>query len=343
MDQNKKMNQKVVLASRPEGEPIDRNFRLEQVAVNQPGPNEVLLVTDYLSLDPYMRGRMNDAKSYAEPVAINEVMPGGTVCRVEVSNHPDYQVGDRVFTYGGWQSRFVSGVDDLIKLPPDMSQPSYALGVLGMPGFTAYMGLLDIGKPQPGETLVVAAATGAVGSVVGQIGKIKGCNVIGVAGGADKCRYAVEHFGFDQCLDHTAEDFATQLANACPKGIDIYYESVGGKVFDAVMPLLNTKARIPLCGLISRYNATGLPEGPDRLSQLMGLILIKRITVQGFIIFDDYGHLYNDFITDMTQWIQDGKIAYREHIIDGLENAPAGLIGLLKGQNFGKVVVRLNS
>jgi hypothetical protein len=208
-----------------------------------------------------------------------------------------------------------------------------------MPGFTAYMGLLDIGQPKPGETLVVAAATGPVGATVGQIGKLKGCRVVGVAGGSEKCRYAKAVLGFDECLDHRASDFAQQLGQACEKGIDIYFESVGGKVFDAVLPLLNTKARIPVCGLISQYNATKLPQGPDRMSLLMSRILVKRLRVQGFIIFDDYGHRYNEFATDMAQWLAAGQIKYREQIVDGLESAPTVFAGLLEGKNFGKLVI----
>lgn len=211
-----------------------------------------------------------------------------------------------------------------------------------MPGFTAYMGLLDIGQPKQGETLVVAAATGPVGATVGQIGKLKGCRVVGVAGGNQKCHYAKEVLGFDVCLDHKSANFAEQLKEACPKGIDIYFESVGGKVFDAVLPRLNTRARIPVCGLIFRYNATKLPDGPDRLSLLMAKILIKRIKVQGFIIYDDYGHRFDEFIQDMSEWVSTGKIKYREHLVEGLESAPQAFIGLLEGQNFGKLVIQVN-
>jgi NADPH-dependent curcumin reductase CurA len=210
-----------------------------------------------------------------------------------------------------------------------------------MPGFTAYMGLLDIGQPKSGETLVVAAATGPVGATVGQIGKIKGCHVVGIAGGAEKCRHAVEVLGFDSCLDHHADDFAQQLKQACPKGIDVYYENVGGKVFDAVLPLLNTSARVPVCGLVSGYNATDLPPGPDRLGLLMGTILKKRIRMQGFIIAQDYGDRIDEFQQEMGRWVSEGKIHYREQVTDELENAPQALIDLLEGKNFGKVVIRV--
>ncbi|EGQ7698006.1 NADP-dependent oxidoreductase [Vibrio vulnificus] len=335
-------NRQIVLASRPVGAPTAENFTLKQSDIPTPAQGEMLLRSVYLSLDPYMRGRMSDAKSYAEPVGIDEVMVGGTVCQVEVSNHAEFEVGEWVLAYTGWQDYAISNGEGLIKLGKQPSHPSYALGVMGMPGFTAYMGLLDIGQPKEGDTLVVAAATGAVGSMVGQIGKLKGCRVIGIAGGEEKCQFAKETLGFDECIDHKATDFAEQLAKVCHNGIDIYFENVGGKVFDAVMPLLNTGARIPLCGLISQYNATSLPEGPDRMSMLMAQLLIKRIKMQGFIIFDDYGHRYGEFAADMSQWLAQGKIHYREHLVQGLENAPDAFIGLLEGKNFGKMVVQTN-
>lgn len=330
-----------VLASRPHGEPVADNFRLEEATVPEPAEGEVLLRTFYLSLDPYMRGRMSDAPSYSPPVELGAVMVGGTVSRVEQSRHPNFKTGEWVLGYSGWQSYDVSNGDGLVKLGDAPEHPSWSLGILGMPGFTAYMGLLDIGQPKAGETLVVAAATGPVGATVGQIGKLKGCRVVGIAGGPEKCRHAVEVLGFDLCIDHRAEDFAEQLASACPAGIDVYYENVGGKVFDAVLPLLNTSARVPVCGLVSGYNATDLPDGPDRLPLLMGTLLKKRIRMQGFIIGQDYGHRIGEFQEEMGRWVQEGKIKYREQIIDGLENAPAALIGLLKGENFGKVVIRL--
>lgn len=335
-------NRRIVLASRPVGAPTQDNFRLETVAVPSIKEGEVLLRSIYLSLDPYMRGRMNDAKSYAEPVAIDEVMVGATVCQVEQSQHSDYQVGEWVLAYTGWQDYGVSNGEGLVKLGMKPSHPSFALGIMGMPGFTAYMGLLDIGQPKEGDTLVVAAATGPVGATVGQIGKLKGCRVIGVAGGEEKCRHAKEVLGFDECIDHKAEDFAEQLAAACDKGIDVYFENVGGKVFDAVMPLLNTGARVPVCGLISQYNATSLPDGPDRMSALMGMLLVKRIKMQGFIIFDDYAHRYNEFATQMTEWLAQGKIQYKEQVVEGFENAPQAFMGLLKGENFGKLVIKTN-
>ncbi|MCB2217775.1 NADP-dependent oxidoreductase [Desulfofustis glycolicus] len=344
MEQTNAKNRRIVLASRPKGAPTQENFRLEEVAKPVPSEGEVLLRSIYLSLDPYMRGRMSDAPSYAPPVDIDAVMVGGTVCQIEDSRNPEFEKGEWVLSYSGWQLYAVSDGSDLTKLGKNPTNPSFALGILGMPGFTAYMGLLDIGRPKQEDTLVVAAATGPVGSTVGQIGKIKGCRrVVGVAGGQEKCSYAKETLGFDECLDHKAPDFADQLKMACPDGIDIYYENVGGKVFDAVLPLLNVGARIPVCGLVSRYNATKLPDGPDRLSLLMGTILVKRIKVQGFIIFDDYGHRYDEFAQDMTEMLKTGKIHYREQIVEHLESAPEAFIGMLEGKNFGKLVIKVNS
>ncbi|MEZ9666556.1 NADP-dependent oxidoreductase [Vibrio breoganii] len=336
------INRQLVLASRPVGAPTSGNFRLNTADLPIIKEGEVLLRSVYLSLDPYMRGRMSDAKSYADPVAIGEVMVGGTVCQVTESKNSDFAVGEWVLAYTGWQDYGVSNGEGLIKLGMNPEHPSYALGVMGMPGFTAYMGLLDIGQPKAGETVVVAAATGAVGSMVGQIAKIKGCRVVGIAGGEEKCRFAVDTLGFDACIDHKADDLTEQLTNACSDGIDVYFENVGGKVFDAVMPLLNTSARIPLCGLISQYNATSLPEGPDRMSMLMGQLLVKRIKMQGFIIFDDYGHRYPEFAQQMMTWLSEGKITYKEHLVEGFENAPESFIGLLEGKNFGKLVVQTN-
>jgi NADPH-dependent curcumin reductase CurA len=341
MTQSKTSNRRILLNARPHGAPKPSDFRLEQSKVPIPGKGEVLLRTLYLSLDPYMRGRMSDGPSYAAPVALNDVMVGGTVARVEQSNHTGYATGDLVLSFSGWQDYAVSDGTGLVELDPEMDQPSLALGVLGMPGFTAYMGLLDIGQPKTGETVVVAAATGAVGSVVGQIAKLKGCHVVGIAGGAEKCRVAVEELGFDACIDHRADDLNEQLAAACSDGIDVYYENVGGKVFDAVLPLLNTKARVPLCGLIAHYNDTELPPSPDRLSLLMKTILTKRVKMQGFIIFDDYAPRYPEFAAEMTEWVKEGKIKVREDIVDGLEHAPEAFIGLLEGKNAGKLVIKV--
>jgi len=342
MGHSNKINRRIVLASRPKGAPAGDNFRLEETSIPEPGKNEVLLRTIYLSLDPYMRGRMSDTPSYAPPVDIDAVMVGATVCQVEATRNPDFETGDWVLGYSGWQLYTVSDGSDLTKLGKNPEKPSRALGILGMPGFTAYMGLLDIGQPKPGETLVVAAATGPVGSTVGQLGKLKGCRVVGVAGGTEKCSYAVATLGFDECLNHQDHDFADRLKQACPEGIDIYYENVGGKVFDGVLPILNVGARVPVCGLVSRYNATKLPDGPDRVSVLMATILIKRIKMQGFIIFDDYGHRYDEFASHMTELVKTGKIHHREQVVQGLENAPQAFTGMLEGKNFGKLVIKVS-
>ena len=333
---------RIVLASRPKGAPVAENFRLESVPVPQVQDGQMLLRTVFLSLDPYMRGRISEAKSYAAPVAIDDVMVGATVCRVEESRNTDYQTGDWVLAYTGWQTHALSDGTGLHKLN-DLGRPSLALGVLGMPGFTAYMGLLDIGQPKAGETVVVGAATGAVGSVVGQIAKLKGCRTVGIAGGAEKCRYAVEKLGFDACIDHHNPELTTELTAACPQGIDVYFENVGGALFDAVLPLLNTRARVPLCGLIAQYNATELPAGPDRTPRLMSTLLTRRIRMQGFIIFDDYGHRYPEFLLAMGEWVKNGQIRWREDVVNGLENAPQAFIGLLEGRNFGKLVVQVSS
>jgi NADPH-dependent curcumin reductase CurA len=331
---------RIVLASRPVGEPKPSDFRLEEFSVPQPGPGQMLLRTKWLSLDPYMRGRMSDAPSYAKPVGIDEVMEAGTVSEVVESSNPKYQKGDIVLSRAGWQTHMLSDGSGLRKLDPNVAPVSTALGVLGMPGMTAYAGLLEIGKPQAGETVVVSAASGAVGSVVGQIARIKGARAVGIAGGPDKCRYVKEELGFDECIDHRAPDFPDKLKAACPKGIDVYFENVSGAVWDAVFPLLNTFARIPVCGLIAQYSATEAPEMKYKTSQIFRAVLTKRLTIRGFIV-TDFAAKHADFQRDVSQWVKEGKIKYREDIAEGLENAPATFIGLLKGKNFGKQLVRI--
>ncbi|SDQ15345.1 NADP-dependent oxidoreductase [Pseudovibrio sp. Tun.PSC04-5.I4] len=342
MPQNSEVNRQVVLAERPVGAPTQANFRVNEAAIPTPGEGEMLLRTVYLSLDPYMRGRMSDAKSYADPVEIGDPMVGGTVSVVVSSNLKGFSEGDWVVSQGGWQDYSISDGQMVFNLGKEPAMPSWALGIMGMPGFTAYAGLLEIGEPKPGETIAVAAASGPVGATVGQIGKIKGCRVVGIAGGEEKCKHAVEHLGFDVCLDRNSPTFAQDLKDACPAGIDVYFENVGGAVFDAVLPLLNANARVPLCGLISQYNATSLPDGPDRIGLLMGNLLVKKIRMQGFIIFDSFPTLYPKFAADMQQWIAEGKVKYREQMVEGLENAPEAFIGLLEGKNFGKLVVKIS-
>jgi NADPH-dependent curcumin reductase len=334
------VNRRIVLARRPEGAPVPADFRLERLPVPVPGAQQVLLRTLYLSLDPYMRGRMSDAPSYAPPVALGAVMTGQTVSVVATSNLPGFQVGEHVLANVGWQDFGLSDGRDLVKLDMQSGPVSYALGVLGMPGLTAYVGLLDIAQPRAGETLVVAAASGAVGSVVGQLAKLKGCRVIGIAGGTEKCRYVRDTLGFDDCLDHREPDLPKRLAARCPQGIDIYFENVGGAVLAAVLPLLNVGARVPVCGLIAWYNLDKLPPGVDRTPQLLFTVLRQRVRLQGFIIFDHYDRM-KDFRRDMSAWVRAGQVKYREEVIEGLEQAPQGLIGLLQGENFGKLVVRV--
>jgi NADPH-dependent curcumin reductase CurA len=330
---------RVVLASRPTGEPKPTDFRIEDYPVPTPGNGEVLLRTIWLSLDPYMRGRMSDAPSYAAPVPIGGVMEGGTVCEVIASNNSKFSKGDIVLAPAGWQTHALSNGKGLAKIDPKIAPISTAVGVLGMPGMTAYTGLLEIGKPQAGETVVVAAASGAVGSAVGQIAKIKGARAIGIAGGKEKCDYVKNEFGFDDCLDHRDPDLAAKLKDACPKGIDVYFENVGGAVFEAVFPRLNPFARIPVCGLIAHYNDTEATP-PKWAGSLMRAVLTKRLTIRGFIV-SDFASLQADFLRDMSQWVREGKIKYKEFVTEGLETAPAALIGLLKGANFGKQLVRV--
>lgn len=334
-------NTRIVLAARPRGEPTPDDFRLEQAALPVPAEGQALLRNRYLSLDPYMRGRMNAGRSYAKPVEIGEVMDGGTVSEVLDSRHPALQAGDIVLAHGGWQTHAVADGNTLKrKLDADIAPLTAALGVYGMPGFTAYAGLHEIGKPKPGETVVVAAASGPVGATVGQIAKLQGARTVGIAGGERKRAYLHDDLGFDVALDHRAPDFVAQLRDACPDGIDVYFENVGGAVFDAVLPLLNDFARMPVCGLVAHYNDKALPGGPDRLPMLMSHILTRHLTVRGFIQHD-FIALYPQFLREMRDWLVEGRIRWREDLVDGLENAPRALIGLLRGENFGKVVVKL--
>ncbi len=334
-------NVRIVLASRPSGRPAPANFRLEETPVPVPAEGQVLLKIRYLSLDPYMRGRMNAAKSYAVPVEIGHVMEGGTVAQVVESRHPDFIAGDWVLSYSGWQTHAVAPGSDLKKLDPARNPPTTALGVLGMPGFTAYSGLLTIGQPKAGETVVVAAAAGPVGSAVGQIARIKGARAVGIAGGAEKCALVKKTFGFDAAVDHRSETFEQDLRQACPDGVDVYFENVGGPVWQAVLPLLNDFARIPLCGLVAPYNDGGPDAGPDRLPLVMRAILAKSLTVRGFIQ-REFAAQRPAFEREMGDWLASGRVKYQEDIVDGLERTVDAFIGLLEGRNFGKLVVRLS-
>ena len=336
------VNRRILLAAHPQGLPTAQDFRLDTRPILAPADGQVLLRTLYLSLDPYMRNLMEKVgPGYAPPVPLGETMVGGTVSRVVASRHPRLTVGELVLGNAGWQDYAVSNGDDLMPLG-DLAQPSLALGGLGMPGFTAYVGLQDIGQPRAGETVVVAAATGAVGAVVGQLAKLQGAHVVGIAGGADKCRHAVDHLGFDACLDRHDAQLAQHLAQACPDGIDVYFENVGGAVFDAVLPLLNLGARIPVCGFIAHYNDAGPSTGPDRLPGLVATLLQKRVRMQGFIILDHYGERFDAFRREMAQWMAQGRIKLDEEVIDGLENAPEAFRGLLQGRHLGKLVIKVS-
>ena len=328
-------NRQILLKSRPQGAPSLDNFELTESPIPEPGEGELLMRTRYLSLDPYMRGRMSAAKSYAKPAAVGAPMVGGTVGEVVKSRHPGYAAGDIVLGYGGWQDYALSSGTGLRKLDPAAAPVSTALGVLGMPGMTAYVGLLEIGQPKPGETVVVAAASGAVGSVVGQIAKIKGCRAVGIAGGAEKCRFVAGELAFDACIDHRAADFVQKLEAACPQGVDVYFENVGGAVQQTVWPLLNDFARVPVCGLIAQYNAATPMPGPDMFS-----VLRKRLMLRGFIV-SDFAAKQGDFLRDVGEWVRSGRLKYREDVVDGLEQAPAAFLGLLQGKNFGKLLVRV--
>jgi len=332
----------VRLARRPEGEPGDDCFTFSHDEVPSPAEGQLLLRVVYLSLDPYMRGRMSAAKSYADPVEVGDVLVGGTVCVVEESRHPEYAAGDVVLSYSGWRTHALSDGSGLRRLDPSVVPVSTALGVLGMPGFTAYAGLLEIGKPQPGETVVVAAATGPVGSAVGQIARVKGARAVGIAGGPDKCRALLGDFGFDAAVDHRSATFADDLAAAVPDGIDVYFENVGGHVAREVARHYNLYARVPVCGLVADYNATSAPSGPDRLPGFMRLVLTKSLTVRGFIQSEFARSHGRDFVRDMSAWVADGSVRYREDVVDGLENAPEAFRGMLAGRNFGKVLVRVS-
>jgi NADPH-dependent curcumin reductase CurA len=331
----------IVLAARPQGMPKLTDFRLEETALPPPGSGQVLLAVQYLSLDPYMRGRMDDRKSYAKPMQLGDVMVGETVAKVTASRHPDYADGDLVLAKTGWRTHALADAAGLRKIEPSPAPVTARLGVLGMPGFTAYAGLREIGKPRPGETVAVAAASGPVGSLVGQLARLAGARAVGIAGGARKCAYLKDELGFDAAVDHRQAGFAAALTAACPDGIDVYFENVGGAVWQAVLPLLNKFARVPVSGLIAQYNGAGPGDGTDRLPATLREILSKSLTLRGFINYDLAGQYYADFLREVGAGIADGRIRHREDIVDGLENAPKAFIGMLDGQNFGKAIVRV--
>ncbi|MBM3570189.1 MAG: NADP-dependent oxidoreductase [Alphaproteobacteria bacterium] len=328
------VNRQITLAARPVGWPKPSDFKLVEAPLPSIKDGEVLLRNTWLSLDPYMRGRMDASKSYAASAELGQPMVGGTVAEIVDSRHPKLAKGTVVSAFGGWQDYAVSNGQGLRVLDAKLAPPQTSLGVLGMPGVTAYVGLLDIGQPKPGETVVVSAASGAVGSVVGQIAKLKGCRTVGIAGGKEKCDW-VREIGFDACIDYKSGDLLANLKAACPKGIDVYFENVGGEVLEAVLRLLNFRARIPLCGLISQYNDT-----EDRGTRGVRHLLINRAMIQGFIV-SDYLERWPHALTELTQWFVQGKLKYRETVSQGLESAPEAFIGLLKGRNFGKQLVKI--
>ncbi|WP_238005753.1 NADP-dependent oxidoreductase [Dactylosporangium sp. AC04546] len=335
------LNTRIVLASRPSGAPTADNFAVETVPVPSPRAGEVLLRTVYLSLDPYLRGRMGSSASHSSstsPVPIGAVMEGGTVAEVVASEDPAVRPGDIVAAATGWQRYAVAPADAVRRLDPTRAPVSTALGVLGMPGLTAYAGLLEIGRPRPTETVVVAAATGTVGATVGQLARIKGARAVGIAGGARKVAWLREA-GFDAAVDHRAPDFEDQLAAATPDGVDVYFENVGGKVWRAVEPRLNRYARVPVCGVASAYSATGADSGGD-IAALMSGILTRSITVQGFV-YRDYEQLRPRFEEEMSAWVRSSEIIYHEEVLPGLEQAPTGLVSLLEGRHLGKLLVRV--
>jgi len=326
-------NRRVVLASRPAGGVSEENFRIESCPVPAPAEGEVLVKNLWLSLDPYMRGRMSDAKSYVKGVDIGEVMVGQTVGEVLESKNDKFKPGDKVLTQLGWQLYGVSR--EVAKVDEKRAPLSYYLGILGMPGMTAYFGLNEIGQPKPGETLVVSAASGAVGSVVGQLARLAGCRAVGIAGGAQKCEYVTSELGFDACVDYKAGNLRRDLAQTCPKGVDIYFDNVGGEILDTLLAQMNLFSRIVVCGLISDYNATE----PYRIRNIRA-VLVNRIKLQGMIVFD-WKARYGEALAALAGYLARGKLKYRESVLEGLENAPQGLIGLLKGRNFGKQLVKL--
>ncbi len=334
-------NRQIQLAAHPVGFPKDGDFAMADTPVPRPGDGQMLCRTIYLSLDPYMRGRMNPGPSYARGVSLGGVMTGGTVSQVVESNVAGYDTGDFVLTANGWQEYALSDGTGLRRLDPADAPISTAVGVLGMPGHTAYVGLLDVGRVKPDDTVVVSAASGAVGSVVGQIARIKGCRVVGIAGRPEKCDHVTRELRFHACVSHLTEDLPQVLKGTCPDGIDVYFENVGGKVFDAVLPLLNAFARVPVCGRIANYNLTEAPAGPNQVPKLMALVLVRRLTLRGFIVFD-HADREPDFLRDVGEWIRAGELTYKEDIVDGLENAVSAFQGLLRGKNFGKLLVRVS-
>jgi NADPH:quinone reductase len=332
------VNRQIVLAARPVGYPKESDFNQVEKVVPSPGPGQMLIRIVYLSLDPYMRGLMSARESYTPALHIGDVMVGGTVGKVTQSNHPDYVKGDIVEGMLGWQEYAVSDGQGLRKVDPKIASISTALGILGMPGMTAYFGLLDIADPNSGETVVISGGAGAVGSAVGQIAKIQGCRVVGIAGSDAKINYMVGELGFDAAFNYRSiENYYQALREICPDGIDIYFDNVGGAITDAVIRLLRPNGRVAVCGQISQYNLEQIEMGP----RLLPYLLIKQARAQGFLV-SQFVSRYPEALVQLTQWLQEGKLKYREDIVDGIENAPRAFIGMLHGRNMGKQLVKLS-
>lgn len=330
------INKQILLKSRPIGEPKESDFALVETAVPEPSEGEILSRTVYLSLDPYMRGRISAGESYAASVELGSVIVGRTVSQVIKSNHTQFQVGDFVLNDNGWQTYAVSKGETLRQLDPNQAALSYSLGVLGMPGLTAYAALLDVGQPKEGETVVVSAASGAVGAVAGQIAKIKGCRVVGIVGSDEKRDFIVKELGFDVGINRKTQELYPALKEAAPNGIDVYFDNTAGEILETVLQQINLGARIALVGLISEYNATFPPPGPN-----LRPLLIKRALIKGFLV-SDYQHRFNDFLHDISSWLRSCQLKYKEDVVVGLENAPSAFIGLLQGENFGKLIVQVS-
>jgi NADPH-dependent curcumin reductase CurA len=329
----------IVLAARPDGRVKESDFRFEMSPVPEPGENEMLLETQYLSLDPYMRARMDAVKSYAAYLEIGDVMVGQSIARVVVSHHPQFRAGDIVFASTGWRTLSLSKGENVRKLDPQLVPPTSWLGILGTAGFAAYVGMRAIGRPAPRETVVVAAASGGVGALVGQLARRAGARAVGIAGGPDKCSYIKEAFGFEEAIDHRAPDLDKRLKDACPNGVDVYFENVGGDVFTAVWPLLNQFARIPICGLVGQFGRP-TPPGPDRLPGSMRQVLSKSLTIRGFVI-SNFPELRADFEKEIVSGLRDGTIRQREDITNGFDETVRAFMRMLDGSSFGKSVVKV--
>jgi NADPH-dependent curcumin reductase CurA len=332
---NDGVNREIRLAARPVGFPKDSDFELAQTPIPEPAEGEILVRNVYMSVDPYMRGRMNETKSYVPSFQVGKPLQGGAVGQVLESRHDAVSPGDWVNTMMGWREYYVADGSSVMKIDAELAPVSKALGVLGLTGWTAYVGLLDLGQPKEGETVFVSAACGAVGSIVGQIAKLKGCRVVGSAGSAEKVAKASSEFGYDEVFNYKEETPADALNRLCPDGIDVYFENVGGDHLEAALPRMNTFGRVVLCGLISHYNDTEMRPGPSIVPALA-----NRLTIRGFIISDHFDRL-PDFLRDMGGWLKEGKITDEETVVEGIENAPAAFMGLLRGENRGKMLVKV--